>query len=98
MTEREERQLKAMLEQLRLFQHGEVDLWSLIASLESLMNALEEAPEPWLSDFRKHWGVLEEVYAVAVDEERPPDDPDDRRLIAKATSALQSQIESGYAP
>jgi hypothetical protein len=94
MTERERRQLEGMLTQLTAFDAGQIDVAGLISSLEALFNALDEASSSWRAAFRKHWGVLEEVYAVAVDEGRSPTTSPERHLITQATQDLKRLIRT----
>ena len=66
-TDFDQRQFASMAEHLRRYEHGEADLGSLIAGLEALLLCLEGADENWKAAFRREWGILEEVYAVALD-------------------------------
>lgn len=59
-----------MLDQIENFKSNRIDLKHLINGLESLLCVLEEADRDWKSKFRGKWGVLEEVYAVALDRKR----------------------------
>jgi hypothetical protein len=93
MTERERRQLMGMLTQFDAFDAGQLDIAGLISSLEALFSALEDASASWRTKFRKHWGVLEEVYAVAADEGRWPTSASEQHLIAEATQELKELVQ-----
>jgi hypothetical protein len=56
-----------MLEKLDAFDKKATPLGSLISGLDGLLNALEGADEQWKNAFLKQWGVLEDVYANALD-------------------------------
>jgi hypothetical protein len=93
MNEREQRQLEGMLSQTDAFEARKLDLAGLISSLEALLGALEDASPEWRSEFRRHWGVLEEVYAVAADEGRLPSSPWEEALVLKAVGSLRELVK-----
>lgn len=62
------RQLSIMLETIRQFRDGEINIAQLINNLESLLDVLRDIPDPWRNAFRSKWAVLEQIYAVALDE------------------------------
>lgn len=66
MSEYDARQLRAMAHQIDAYKHATIDLPWLIASLEALQSALENVPERWVEHFSSKWGVLEEIYSMAV--------------------------------
>lgn len=61
------RQYELMRKTLSSFDKGETDLPDLIATLDALLAALEDAPEDWRKAFQAEWWTLEQVYAVALD-------------------------------
>jgi hypothetical protein len=93
MDGRERRQLEGMLNQADAFEARRIDLDGLISSLEALFNALEEAPPEWRNEFRRHWGVLEEVYAVAADQGRMPSSPAEEALVFQAVRSLRGLVQ-----
>lgn len=87
-----------MEEMLGRYEEGGIDLGSLIAGLESLLLCLELADEKWKNLFRSKWGILEEVYAVALDRIEQGDpanvstilkEPDNQRLIQQAIESIR---------
>lgn len=50
---------------IQKYRAGEIALRSLIDDLDSVSSNLEASPLG--EDFRSHWWVLEEIYAVALD-------------------------------
>ncbi len=61
------RQYRLMIEQIDLFNEGKMALSSLVPGLNGLVSALE-IPEPsWKAAFINEWGILEIVYAMALD-------------------------------
>jgi hypothetical protein len=94
----DQRQFALMEDHLRRYEEGGTDLGSLIAGLESLLLCLEAAGEDWKNEFRKKWGILEEVNAVALDrvEQRASTnvvtilkEPDNQRLIKQAIEGIR---------
>jgi hypothetical protein len=63
----DERQYALMEEHVCRYQAGDGDLASLIAGLDALFNTLEGADDGWKREFQRKWGILEEVYATALD-------------------------------
>ena len=87
-----------MEDHLRRYEEGGTDLGSLIAGLEALLLCLEAADEDWKNEFRRKWGILEEVNAVALDrvEQRASTrvetilkEPDNQRLIKQAIEGIR---------
>ena len=60
------RQLAAMRQQLDAYHGGGVELSALISNLEALQDLLETVPNRWRNSFREKWGVVEELYSVAI--------------------------------
>jgi hypothetical protein len=95
------RQFELMETHLHQYEQGLIDLGSLIAGLEALLASLETAPESWKSAFRKHWGVLEDVYAVALyraEQGEVPsarmviNEPSNRKLIERAIRDIRGLL------
>lgn len=84
-----------MLDQIEDFKSNRIDLKHLINGLESLLSALEKPDPDWKTKFRKKWGVLEEVYAVALD--RKSDlTTNDWNLVNAALEALRQLLKQVY--
>src|SRR5438552_6557867 len=97
-TDYVQRQYASMEEHLRRYEQGLIDLGSLIAGLDALLQRLEAADEGWRNGFRSKWGILEEVYAVALDRveqglspnvETILEQPDNRGLIKQAIESIR---------
>jgi hypothetical protein len=93
MDEYDRRQLKAMQHQLAAYDTGQLDLGGLIASLEALQNLLQTIPEIWREQFREQWGVLEQVYSVAIYREQPIGSAENRNFIAPALARMREMLE-----
>jgi hypothetical protein len=87
--EREARQFARMIERLRAFRAGELDIGKLISDLEGLMWALELASQDWIDAFQSEWGELEIAYAVALDRGEPIPDNSDPRVQASVEALLE---------
>lgn len=97
-TDFDQRQFVLMEDHLRRYEEGGTDLGSLIAGLESLLLCLEAADEDWKNEFRRKWGILEEVNAVALDRVEQGastnvatilKEPDNQRLIEQAIEGIR---------
>jgi hypothetical protein len=66
-TQFNERQFALMESQVRRYKDGEISLASLISALEALVHSLESVEDSWIARFQREWGVLEELYSVALD-------------------------------
>ena|SRR2546426_9965319 len=95
MSDYDNRQYRRMLDQMHDFESKRIDLKHLINGMESLLCALEETDAGWKSEFQSKWGVLEEVYAVAVDRKRQLNQ-DDWKLINAAVEGMKQLIARVY--
>jgi hypothetical protein len=93
MSEYDSRQYNLMLGQLRDFNSKRIDLKHLIHGLETLLGCLENPAADWKLTFQKHWGVLEDVYADALDRKDMELPEAHKKLIEDATSTLQTMVE-----
>jgi hypothetical protein len=91
MSDYDNRQYHRMLDQIRDFESKRIDLKHLINGMESLLSALETADATWKSEFQRKWGVLEEVYAVALDRKSQLTQ-DDWKLINTAVVGMKQLI------
>ena len=94
MEDYDRRQLESMLAQFQAYQLGKIDLPWLISSLESLLGCLESLPEAWREEFRDHWGVLEEVYSVAIVREQPVESLENKKLIDSSIGSMRSLLRA----
>ena|SRR6266850_8458954 len=92
MSDYNARQYGLMLEQIKQFESKQIDLKHLINGLESLLCALEKPDEKWKSAFQSKWGVLEEVYADALDKGYSELPDSHKRLVTEAVRDLQMLV------
>ncbi len=95
MSDYNNRQYRRMLDQINDFRSKRIDLKHLINGLESLLCALEQADAGWKSEFQSNWGVLEEVYAVSLDQKRQLT-KNDWRLLNTAVEDIKQLITRVY--
>ena len=69
ISEYDQRQLKLMRESLSSFQKNQIQLGSLIGSLEFLLNAMESVDDDWENKFLKEITTLESVNAIEIIED-----------------------------
>jgi hypothetical protein len=94
MSDYDKRQYGLMLEQIKQFEAKQIDLKHLIAGLESLLCVLEQADKKWKDTFQSEWGVLEEVYADALDKGYKSLPTTHEKLIEKAVHNLKAMVEA----
>lgn len=103
----DQRQYVLMGDHLHRYEEGRVDLGSLIAGLEGLLQCLEAVDEGWKDDFFSKWGILEEVYAVALDRAEHAavpnvdtilEEPDNKKLIAQAIENIRRHLAGQLLP
>jgi hypothetical protein len=84
--------LERSRELLRLYRAGAIGLPSLIADFDACIVQLEESDPVFAAVLRGHWGVLEENYAYALDQDPPESvqlsDPE----LADALESLQALV------
>jgi hypothetical protein len=99
--DQDKRQYKMMMEQLERFEEGKIDLGSVIASLETLLTSLQAAEKAWQDAFRSEWWTLEQVYAVALDQQERGvgvdaeaiiGDPENQKLITEAVENMKGLL------
>ena len=66
ISEYDERQLRLIHENLVSFEKKQIELSSLVGSLEFLLNALESIDEEWEERFLKEVTILETANALAI--------------------------------
>jgi hypothetical protein len=93
MNEYDRRQLTTMHQQLEAYDVGHADLSTLISNLEALQNLLETMPASWRASFREQWGILEQVYSVAVVREQPIESTENKALISPALVRMRTMID-----
>jgi hypothetical protein len=96
MNALDRKQLESMRTSLDDFSAGTIDLSDLITNLEIMQSGLEDVSEDWRELFRVQWGILEEVYSVAVVREEPIEGEANRRLILDAVNEMKRLIEEVF--
>lgn len=56
-----------MIEKLDAFENKSLDIGDLVSNLDGLNNALHDVDVAWKNAFLKQCGVLEDIYADALD-------------------------------
>jgi len=69
-------------------------LSALISTMDFLISALQAPTSTVIGLLRRFWGILEEVYAVALDEGQKTLSDNDERIIQKAICELDHLLES----
>lgn len=88
-VEYDKRQYALMADHLNRFDEGVIDLSTLIAGLDTLLECLEAADRTWKDEFRIQWGKLEEVYAVALERRESVLDYNSKKLVTNAIKDLR---------
>lgn len=99
VSEYDERQLKLMYESLSSFQKKQIQLSSLIGSLEFLLNAMEFVDEEWENKFLKEITTLETINAAEIMEESEKEKlkfnkKESIELVNKAVINLKTLIQN----
>lgn len=82
-----------MREQIAAYERGASDLGALIAGLESLVGTMESLAPQAREDFVRHWGELEQVYAVLLDRGMQELDRVGQQIVDEAIGKLKRWIE-----
>jgi len=71
------------------FDNEAITLGELVADLEGLLYSLENLDESWQNSFLKQWGILEDVYADALDQKLKELPSEHKALIENAIDELR---------
>ena len=93
LTDFDRRQLGRIQECLNEYDEGGIALSVLVSRLEGLLSALQELNAPALEPVRRAWGVLDEILAVMLDEERVQPDATDREAIEASLGKIRRQLQ-----
>ena len=98
ISEYDERQLRLMHENLNSFEKKQIELSSLVGSLEFLLSALELIDEAWEEKFLKEITTLETVNALEIIKDFGEDvseiDKDEKEiLISKSIENLKKLVD-----
>ena len=99
ISEYDERQLKLMYKYLLSFQQKQIQLSSLISSLEFLLNAMESVDEEWENEFLKEITTLETINAIEIINESENENlyfnkKENIELINNAVFSLKEMIKN----
>ena len=94
-----ERQLRLMLENLIYFEKKQIELISLVCSVEFLLSSLESIDEEWEREVLQELTTLETVNALGIVKEAGEKSPEieknkKEKLINKSISNLKKIIEN----
>lgn len=95
MVEKNGRQLNLMLESLNAFDNEAISLHAVISRLDGLLNALDGMDDHWRKEFRRHWGLLEDVYANTLDRGYATIPREHMLVVNKATAEIRRLIAEG---
>src|SRR5215212_2967614 len=88
----DQRQYNRMLDLLEAYERKHISLGTLIGNLEALLESLERVSANWPNSFLREWGVLEEIYAVALDQGATRLEDQDLQLIGDTTAKLKNLV------
>jgi hypothetical protein len=94
MSEYDERQYRAMAEQLTQYRQHAISLDHLISGLDALLSLLEQPDRAWKAAFRSEWGTLEVEHAVALDQGRSQLPVESQQRVHAAVSRLSQLLAS----
>lgn len=95
ISDHDQRQYAHMRESISAFSNSEFTLQTLhavISSLEFFLQALEVKDTEWQNKFYREWGVLDEVYAISLDENLSQVRPENIQLIRRSIANIQAII------
>ena len=81
-----------MAERIVQFEQERIGLGRMVDDLDALLCALDSPDANWKAAFRKNWGVLEEVRAVALDNDLKRIPPDYQTLIDNAINEMKQLL------
>lgn len=91
-AEYNQRQYQRIIELIHAYEHKQISLGQLIRKLEELFESLENIPLECRQLLLSKWGVLEDVYAYALDEGRTYLEDEDIRLISNALTKIKDLV------
>lgn len=93
MNKKDRHRIESMRKALDSYYAGRLDLNGLISNIEMLQVGLTSISEKWRDTFRQQWGVLEQVYSVAVVRDQPIESRENESLIAPALLKMRTMLE-----
>jgi hypothetical protein len=94
MSDRDARQLRQMQSQIELFRLQQIPLKGLADGLEFLLSHVEDAESSWRQALLSRLGVLEDIYATALDKSGGTLGETDRHRISSAVVSISELIGS----
>ncbi|MDH5641410.1 MAG: hypothetical protein OEY28_08965 [Nitrospira sp.] len=88
------RQYQRMLDLVLAYQKGAIGLAALVDNLDALRRALNSPSRVWLEQFEHLWGVLEDVYAVMLDNKETELRGVNSKLVNQSLNDLPALIQS----
>src|SRR6478609_5856118 len=92
MLDSDQRTYVRVLEVLRAFDRQSISLGKVIADLEALLGALSATEEYWKVRMSKHWAVLEDAFADALDKEVKVLPDLHKKLVEEAVRGLEKDV------
>lgn len=86
--------IKQMIHSIDAFETEDSDLAKLVSNLEKLFESLAHVSDEWRAEFLSKWGVLEDVFASALDKGVSELGDEDTQLINEALGSLRVLISS----
>ncbi len=83
------RQLDRLVKCINSFEEGNLSLSSLVSNIEGLIRALENFSLSQRNELIRKWGVLDEIFAVCLDENNRPLSTEERNLINRTLYELR---------
>jgi hypothetical protein len=93
MNALDHKQVESMRISLDDYSVGRMDLRDLVSNLEIMQSGLGDVSENWRESFRLQWGILEEIYSVAVVREEPIESEENRQLILDVVDKMRQLID-----
>lgn len=94
ISEYNQRQLHKMLDQIQSFEDKKISLGSLVGDLDFLLSALELSGEiSWKQEVDREIGVMEEIYADALDKKAIQLEHKSETLILRSLKNIKEKLE-----
>ena len=87
---RQYRQIEGIIES---FRRGDMDFAKMVGDIEALILSLQDIPNDWRNSLLSTWGVLEEIYAFALDQGAHQLDHRQAEVVYKTLDKLESMMD-----
>lgn len=88
---RQYRQIEGIIES---FRRGDMDFAKLVGDIEALILSLQDIPNDWRNSLLSTWGVLEEIYAFALDQGSHQLDHRQAEAVYKTLDKLEAMLNA----